>query len=394
MKRIDIALACASLLLLGVAACGGGGGIGGTGRPDMGTMRVSMTDAPSCGYEQVNVTVEKVRVHRSATAAETDGGWSEVVINPARRVDLLTLTNGVLVELGQTELPAGRYSQLRLVLAENSPAAPLANSVLPEGGVETPLDTPSGQQSGLKLNVGLDVPANRVLDVVIDFDACKSVVKRGNSGRYNLKPVIAVTPLLGDAGLRVVGYVEPAIGLPNTQVSVQSAGVPVKATVPDTNGRFDLYPVPEGSYDLVVAAGGRVTAVMTGVPVTPTAHTIVSSPAVPIALAAAASAPRAISGTVTPASATVRATQALTGGPTIEVAAATVDADTGAFAFSLPVSAAVKTGYVANPVSITWTPDAPATAGKYTVEAALGPTTKTQAIDTNAAVPPLAFVFP
>lgn len=391
MKRIDFALALASLTLLGVAACGGGGGIGGTGSATMGTMRVALTDAPSCGYEQVNVTIEKVRVHQSATAADADAGWSEIVLTPPRRVDLLTLTNGVLAELGQTELPAGRYSQLRLVLAENSAAAPLANSVVPSGAAETALSTPSGQQSGLKLNVDLDVPASQVLDVVLDFDACRSVVKAGNSGRYNLKPVIAVIPRLGDAGLRVVGYVEPAIGLPSTQVSVQSGGVPVKATVPDTTGRFVLYPVPEGSYDLVVAAGGRVTAVMTGVPVVATAHTIVSSTAVPIAPPAAASAPRAVTGTVTPASATVRAVQSLSGGPTVEVAFAPVDADSGAFAFSLPVSAPVKTGYVANPAGFTWTPDA--SAGIYTVEATLG-TQKTQVIDTRAVVPPITFAFP
>ena len=120
-----------------------------------------------------------------------------------------------------------------------------------------------------------------MVDFVLDFDACKSVVKRGNSGKYNLKPVVAVIPLLSDAGLRVIGYVAPSIASGATSVSVQTDGVPVKATAPDANGLFVLYPVPVGSYTLVVSAPGRVTAVITGVPVVDTAQTVVNSSALP-----------------------------------------------------------------------------------------------------------------
>ena len=153
---------------------------------------------------------------------------------------------------------------------------------MPTGGSETALDTPSAQQSGLKLKANIDVPAGKVVDFVLDFDACKSVVKRGNSGKYNLKPVVTVVPLLSDAGLRVVGYVAPSIASGATSVSVQTNGVPVKATAPDANGLFVLYPVPVGSYTLVVSAPGRVTAVITGVPVVDTAQTIVNSSALRI----------------------------------------------------------------------------------------------------------------
>ncbi|MGH7463390.1 MAG: DUF4382 domain-containing protein, partial [Longimicrobiales bacterium] len=88
-----------------LVACGGGGG----GAAD-GTLRVALTDAPSCGYDHVFVTVEKVRVHQSSTASDADSGWREILVSPARRIDLLTLTNGVLTELGSTPLPAGNYS--------------------------------------------------------------------------------------------------------------------------------------------------------------------------------------------------------------------------------------------------------------------------------------------
>lgn len=374
-----------------LAACGGGGGGEGGGIGGTGTLHVSLTDAPSCGYDQVNVTIDRVRVNQSASAADADGGWSEIVLSPARRVDLLTLSNGVLEDLGQTALPAGKYTQLRLVLAPNDAANPLANSVVPTGGTETALTTPSAQQSGLKMNVDIDVAADKIADVVLDFDACKSVVKRGNSGQYNLKPVITVVPVLSDAGLRVIGYVDPALGA-TTQVSVQNAGVPVKATAPDpTTGKFVLYPVPVGTYDLVVTSSGRVTAVMTGVPVVSTAFTTLNSATIPISPPVATM--RSVSGTITPVTGTVRALQPLTGGPTVEVAWGAVDALSGAFSFSLPIEAPVKTTYVANPATLTFTPDA-AAAGKYTLEAASAGVVKTQAINASAVVPPVTFTIP
>ena len=386
--RTSTAAACAAATLL-LAACGGGGGDAGSS--GMGTLRASLTDAPSCGYDAVNVTIDRVRVHQSASAGETDSGWSEVVVSPAKRVDLLTLTNGVLEALGQTQLPAGTYTQVRLVLAPNDAANPLANAVTPTGGAETALTTPSGTQTGVKLNADVTVAADQIADVVLDFDACKSVVKRGNSGQYNLKPVVAVTPVLSDAGMRVIGYVDPALALPTTSVSVQLAGVPAKATVPDATGEFVLYPVPAGNYDLVVSAAGRVTAVMTGVPVTTTAFTTVNSALLPIAPPAATL--RSVTGSVTPASATVRATQALTGGPTVEVQWGAVDALSGAFAFSLPIEAPLKTSYVANPSALNFVADAGA-AAKYTLEATSAGVTKTQAINVSAAVPAVTFTFP
>ena len=132
---------------------GAGGGIGGTGSPSTaGAVHFFLADAPSCGFDSVNVTVDRVRIHASTAAAGADKGWSEVVQTPPNRVDLLTLINGVFLDLGKTTLPAGRYKQVRLVLAENDNAHPLANSVVPTGQAETALTIPSGSQSGIKLD--------------------------------------------------------------------------------------------------------------------------------------------------------------------------------------------------------------------------------------------------
>jgi hypothetical protein len=394
MSIRHMAAACVALVAGIVAGCGGGDGISGTGS-SAGSLRVFLTDAPACGYDAVNVTVQKVRVHQSATALDGDAGWADIVLAPARRIDLLTLSNGVLDELGQTALPAGRYTQLRLVLAANGNNAPWANSVMPTGGSETALDTPSAQQSGIKLNVEIDVAADKRVDVVLDFDACKSVVKRGNSGRYNLKPVISVIPRLFDAGMRIVGFVDPLLGAGTAEVSAQLAGVPIKSTRADADGQFVLYPVPAGTYDLVVSAAGRVTTVMTGVPVITTAHTLVNTSLLPIVPPLSSAPLRTVAGTLTPVTGTVRALQRLSGisGPTVEVAWGSVDPSSGAFTFALPVDAPVKTAYVPNPLALVFAADA-AAAGQYTIEAASNGLLQTRVIDATAAVPQIDFVFP
>jgi len=332
-----------------------------------------------------------VRVNQSSDAADTASGWVDIPLANPQRVDLLTLTNGVLFPLGEAPLPAGKYQQMRLVLADNTQANPMANSVKPTGGNETPLDTPSAQQSGLKLNMNVDVPAGQVVDAVLDFDACKSVVKRGNSGKYNLKPVIAVIPVVNSGGQRVEGWVDPAMVGTNTLVSVQSQGVPVKTSIPDSSGRFALFPVPVGSYDLVILAPSRVTAVVTSVPVDASTVTSVGSTSVrvnpPITQV------RNVTGTVSPATATVRATQALTGGLTIEVASPPVDASSGQFSMDLPISAPVRAPYVANALSFGFNADA-AVAGLYTVQANSNGSVQNATINTASPVPPLSFNLP
>ncbi len=386
-----------------LAACGGGGGSDPVGTT--GTLRLSLTDAPACGYDNVFVTVEKVRVHKSGSAGDADSGWSEVVLATPQRVDLLTLNNGTLLPLGQTALPAGTYNQLRLVLAANTAASPFANSIKPTGGVETALTTPSGQQSGLKANINIDVPADKIADFAIDFDACKSFVKAGNSGKYLLKPVLSVIPILSDAGQRIVGHLHPSLVAPGTTVSAQLAGVPVRATPPDATGQFVLYPVPTGSYDLVITAAGRVNAVMTGVPVVTTAFTTIGSTTARINTPPSANS-YSVAGTITvtpPGGAAssannggvVRATQTLTGGPTIETASVNVDDLDGSYSLLLPAGAPLKLAYAAGATTFTFAGDI-TDAGKYKLSAtATGfVTPKTFDLPLAAVNPPVNFAFP
>jgi hypothetical protein len=121
------------LLTVSVAGCGSDGG----GSTQPGTLGVSLTDAPACDFDEVNVTVSKVLVHQSDNASENTAGWTDITLNPARKINLLNLNdptqpNLTLESLCETPLEAGHYTQLCLVLVPNSnnPNTPLANSVV------------------------------------------------------------------------------------------------------------------------------------------------------------------------------------------------------------------------------------------------------------------------
>jgi hypothetical protein len=130
---------------------------------------------------------------------------------------------------------------------------------------------------------------------------------------------------------------------------------------------------------------------MTGVPVGTTSVTTVNSTS--FAFLPAPSTTATVTGTVTPTAATVRALQTLSGGPTVEVAWAAVDADTGVFQATLPTQAPVKTAYVpAATTAYTFTPDA--VAGQYTLEAAYAGVTQTQSVNTGSPTATISFSFP
>jgi hypothetical protein len=376
-----------------LAACGGGGTSAGAGAQGPGTLGVSITDAPSCGYDAVNVTVKAVRVHQSSSASENDSGWTDITLPAPRKINLLNLTNGVLEELGQTSLPAGHYTQLRLVLDANNGNSK-ANSVIlttaPANTTEISLDTPSAVQSGIKLTNEFDVAAGQRVDLVLDFDACKSIVTKGNGG-YALKPVIKVIPTVLNG---IDGYVNTGMLSSNVLVSAQQNGVVVRSTVPDAAGRFALARLVPGNYDVVITADNRATAVIGTVPVaSPSSRVNVSTSAAPITLLTSPT--RSLSGAVllSPSSTTevgyVSAQQTFSAGPKVTVKYRGADIANGAYSLANLPTAAPQFGLYSATLPIALTTQANTTpgTGKYSVSAgATGYATKTiTSVDLTAA---------
>jgi len=355
-----------SLLAVLVAGCGSSS----DGGAAPGTLGVSLTDAPACGFDAVNVTVVKVRVHQSSSASDNDAGWTDITLNPARKINLLNLTNGVLDNLGETPLPAGHYTQLRLVLDPNTGMS-FTNSVVPSGGIETTLVTPSAVQSGIKLVNAFDVASGQRVDLVLDFDACKSVVQRGN-GTYALKPVIKVIPFVLNG---INGFVDTTLPSSSVMVTAQQNGVVVQSTAPNaTTGEFFLARLAPGNYDIALTANDHATAVIAAVPVASTTSiAILSSSAVPITLPLSAS--HSVSGTaiLNPASSTevayVTAKQTFATAPIVTVKfVAADDLAAGAYALNLPVAAPMLGQYATGSLPIALAAQS-GVAGTYTIEA-------------------------
>jgi hypothetical protein len=370
-KSRPFAWLMASLLAALVAGCGGDGGGGGAApaAAPPGTLGVSLTDSPACGFDNVYVTVVKVRVHQSSSASDTDAGWTDITLNPARKIDLLSLTNGALNSLGQTPLSPGHYTQLRLVLDPNT-AVGLTNSVVPTGGVETALVTPSAVQSGIKLVNEFDVVSGQRIDLLLDFDACKSIVTRGN-GTYALKPVIKVIPFVLNG---IDGFVDLASLGSGVMVTAQQNGVIVQSTAPNpTTGEFFVGRLAPGNYDVVVTANGHATAVIATVAVaTATSVTILSTSAAPLTLPVSAT--HTISGTETlspPSSTTiayVTAKQSFATPATVTTKfVAADDLSPFGYSLSLPIGAPMLGQFSATlPIALV---AQAGVAGKYTVEA-------------------------
>ena len=366
----------ASLLVVLIGGCGGESGSA------PGTLGVSLTDSPACGFDEVNVTVRKVRVHMSSSATDTDAGWTDITLNPARKINLLNLTNGVLDNLGQTPLAAGHYTQLRLVLDPNNGAG-FANSVVPVGGVETALVTPSAVQSGIKLIHEFDVPSGGRVDLALDFDACKSIVLRGN-GTYALKPVIKVIPFVLNG---INGFVAPALLGSNAMVTAQQNGEVVRTTAPNAQtGEFLLARLAPGTYDVVFTANGRATAVIASVPVaTATSIVMVSTSAARITLPLSDT--HKISGTVIlnpadPATVVdVAAKQTFGATPTVTVKSVAADeVASGAYSLTLPIGEPQLGQYSATlPIALV---TQVGMAGQYAVEASASGY-QTQAVSKN-----------
>jgi len=212
----------------------------GSSNTPTGTLQVYLTDAPG-NYEAVWIDIEEVRIHVNEEDGidEDDEGWITISDEPMR-VNLLELTNGELEALGETELEEGMYSQIRLILGDD-------NEIV-KNGVTHSLDTPSAQQSGLKLNVNAEIEGGQVYTLLLDFDASRSVVEAGNSGKFLLKPVIRTVAFAKTGAIE--GDIQPAESLPWVYAI---AGIDtVAGTRANAEGEFRLIGLLSGSYQVAI----------------------------------------------------------------------------------------------------------------------------------------------
>ncbi len=289
LRTVSVLLVIVVFVVIGAfVACSSGGSSGGS---TMGKVTVSLSDPPTCSgpngaFASIFVTIQDVQIHQSASAGPNDAGWVDLtpsLKSSPQQVDLLGLANNqcFLATLGsQTELQAGSYQQIRVILSNTSPVTGNNNPcggnvancvVLKSNNTAYPLDLSSETQTGIKIPSGqltggkFTIAQGEVKDLNIDFDACASIVAEGNN-HYRLKPVLhagemqltstSLTGTLVDSITK--NPVAGATAIVALEQKDQNGIDRVKMQIsPDPNtGNFVLCPVPAGTYDVVAVMVG------------------------------------------------------------------------------------------------------------------------------------------
>jgi hypothetical protein len=262
MRRLPSRPLLFLLAALTVAGCGGGSG--GTG-----TLAVQITDGP---FPATEGCLAAAYVDVDGIEVQGEGGWIDIPLLGADpttgvvRIDLLQLRSGIADNLALGDLPTGTYHQIRLHLVGSE----LAFS---DGSPSQPFTVPSGDTSGLKINVqphfvvasGQTTPL--LLDVVLTEcfhttglggDPTCDELKAGETTVVFRPLVRAVNP--NETGV-VSGTVTDAGGLPvgDAEVSAFPAGTVVDDTTVPAAATFSapagLDRAAEGSYALALEPG-------------------------------------------------------------------------------------------------------------------------------------------
>ena len=204
-------------------------------------LQIRLTDSPG-DYEKVLIDLADVEISLG------DGDFEQLDTDYPAVYNLLELTNGVDTLIAETVVEPAVVKEVRLILGPG-------NNVQINGDL-LPLQTPSAQQSGLTVELNEEVPLllNRTYALTVDFDAGRSVVEVGNTGAYNLNPVLRgsivdVDNPVVSAGL--IGTLNPAA---RHFVQVVLPGVDTLATYSDALGNFTFNGLTPGTHTLTVEA--------------------------------------------------------------------------------------------------------------------------------------------
>lgn len=242
LLKVSAVLAVATVAMLQLQGCSGGGG---SNPSTTGTLKVALTDRTNDDFAEVWIKVKAVKivpVGYNQDCDDNDPKMINIPLDPSLPAspsfNILDLAY-VQELLGTAILPAGTYSQVRLILEPNPSNGDPVNYVVLQGdttGTKIPLKTPSAQQSGLKVIGQFVVEAGVINAIALDFDPNTAIVERGNTQqneKYLLKP----------SGIRIIQMedVLAAYGLISGNV------------VPSTWSTANLFVVPQGTASPIAA---------------------------------------------------------------------------------------------------------------------------------------------
>lgn len=149
-------------------------------------------DEPSSkGYASISITdaavdaenVSEVHLSVNEIKATSNNETNTVIMfDEPEEFNLMAYQNGDIYYLGDGELEAGAYSDIRLILSETSPSY-----IEFKDGSREEIIVPSGTSSGYKIKGDFVVNAESTVEIVADVDLRKALVLTGE-GTYMLRP--------------------------------------------------------------------------------------------------------------------------------------------------------------------------------------------------------------
>jgi hypothetical protein len=200
------------------------------------SLQIRLTDAPAPNVAEVWVDIQQIEIIMSDTSHPLilDG------THPGE-YNLLDFSDGKDTLLADATIPAGSISQIRLILGDN-------NYIVTKDGQKIAMKTPSGQESGLKVQVHQTVTGGILYRLTLDFDAGRSIVKAGNSGNYLLKPVLRILSLIPSGG-NIEGVVVPD-SVRTIIIALQGTDTIASTFTDTTSGKYLFKDLPAGNYSL------------------------------------------------------------------------------------------------------------------------------------------------
>lgn len=154
---------------------------------DVQTLAKTLANSDLASATHIWLTIKEVQVH-------TTGNSWQTVAQPNARFDFLALVNGLTKPLDLFPLPAGKYTQIRLILTEqdsSSESPTLANEVVIDGK-SYPIVVPSGIQTGIKCHHPFTITAGVQTEICLQFDILKALHLMGNSSTYIMHPTYKI----------------------------------------------------------------------------------------------------------------------------------------------------------------------------------------------------------
>lgn len=235
-----------------------------------GQVKVYITDAPidDANVEAVVISVTKIEMNGPK-------GWETVKeFDTPFSINILDYQNGKSYFVTDANITAGTYSEARFVLnAATDMNATVTNPpcfIRYKDGSKQPLFIPSGTSSGYKAKGTVDVVANSTTEVTLDFDARRSIVEAGNSGKFILKPTVRIVANKVAAKMegsftdhmdysKVVAYLYEKGTYTSTEATLAAESESrftnsVTSTMLNSSGEFTFAFLAPGTYDVVLVA--------------------------------------------------------------------------------------------------------------------------------------------